>query len=185
MGTVTAHMIVGIIIIGQGVDVGVIRHGLMEGRVEHHHLRSLGKHLGDGTDAEQVGRIVKRREVAAYLDLAQHFFIYQAAAVEEIGALDYTVADGIHIVERLEHAVLRIDEGVHHQFHSDFVVGDGKGEHERLAACGLMGDISFGKTDFLYQSLCLDAVVGGAFHIEKLIFDRGTAAVDDEYDHIM
>ena len=97
--SVAADMIIGIIIIRKRVHVSVVRHGLMECGVEHYHLRGLGKHLGDGVDAEKVRRIVERREVAADLDLLQHIVIYQAAAIEEIRTLHDTVAYRIHIVE--------------------------------------------------------------------------------------
>ena len=157
----------------------------MESRVEHYHLRSLGENLGDGVDAKQVGGIVERCEVAADFNLLQHIVIDKATSVEEIGTLHDAVTHCIYIIERIEYAMHGVDKGVHHKFHSEFVVRNGQCLFERLLARRLVSDVSFGETDFLHQTLCLDGIVVGALHIEQLVFDRRTAAVDNKYDHIL
>lgn len=48
--------------------------------IEGHDLRNLRENLLHGTDAEKMGRIVERSEVAAVLDLLEHVLVHEGAA---------------------------------------------------------------------------------------------------------
>ena len=62
--------------------------------------------------------------------------------------------------------MLRVHERVHDQFHAQLMIRDGKSLFEHGFAGGFVGDISFGKTDFLYQALGSDCIIGCALHIK-------------------
>jgi hypothetical protein len=150
----------------------------MEGGVESDHLGDVGEDVGDGVDAEEVGGIVKRREVAAEFDLAEDVFIYKGAAGEEIGTLDDSVADCLHVGEGLEDAELGVDKGVHDEFHADYVVGDGKVADEAFLAGGAMFYRALGEADLFYETFGKKVVHFVALHIKELILDGGAAAID-------
>ena len=78
MGAVTADTVLLIILVGQGVHVGLRLHGLMEGGVENDYLRDLGKDLLHSADTEDMGGVVERSVVTADSNFLHHALVYQA-----------------------------------------------------------------------------------------------------------
>ena len=56
---VAADVVLLIVLVGDGVDVGLGGHGHMEGGVEHGHLGRLGHDLLAGLDAHEIGGVVE------------------------------------------------------------------------------------------------------------------------------
>ena len=183
VGAVLADPVLLIILVGQAVHIVERRHGLVEGRVESHHLGHVRKDLLHRPDAEQVRRVVKRGEIAANLDLGKDILVDEGAAREEIRTLDDTVADRLDVVEGLEHAAIRIHEGVQQELHADLVVGDGKILRQDRLAGGLVGQDSLGETDFLDDALGHQVIYIIALHVQQLVLDGRAAAIDYKNDH--
>ena len=80
-----------------GVGVGVFRHGLVEGGVEHGNVGQAGKNGLCGADAGQVGRIVQRGERDAGFQLGDDFVVNQDGRAVFFAAVHDAVADGFHI----------------------------------------------------------------------------------------
>ena len=183
MGAVTTDAVLLVVFIRKGVHIGVRLHRLVESGVEGHDLRHIRQHVRDGLDAEQVGRVVERGEVAADLDLLQHVLADEGAPGEEIRALHDAVADGLDVVEAGEHAVLGIHEGVEHELHADFVVRNGLGHGVRLFAGGLMGKAAVGQADLLDQAFGQQIIDIVVLHVQQLVLDRRAAAIDNQNNH--
>ena len=95
METVFANAVFLIILVGNGIDVSFLRHGLMESGVKHGNLRDiLGEYLLAGTDAGDAGGIVQRRQVGKLLRSGDHILGYQSGGGEFGAALYHTMADG-------------------------------------------------------------------------------------------
>ena len=150
----------------------------MECSIKSHYLRHIRKYCADGMDTKQVSRIVKRSEVAAYLDLLEHVIIDQGTSAEEISTLNYTVADCFNIIERGQHAENWIHQCIHDELHANFMIGDRKIAHKTFFVCGLVCYSTFRKTDFLNETFGQDVIDIVALHIQKLVFHRRAAAID-------
>lgn len=137
----------------------------MERSVEDNDLGDGRKHLRDGTDAEKVGRIVERGEIAAYFYLAEHVLIDYGAAGEIIGALHYSVAHRLDVVETLQDSVDGIDKRIENEFHSHLMVRN------------------FGKAYFFDQALGQKFIDFFVLHVKQLILDGRTSAIDYKNYH--
>ena len=58
MEAVATHAVLLVELIGEGIHVGVVGHGLMEGGVEDAHLRQVGQQCLDGIDALDISGVV-------------------------------------------------------------------------------------------------------------------------------
>ena len=65
-----------------------------------------------------------------------HILGDDAAFGEEFAAVGYAVADGFHLVQRADDAVLRVGEGVEHEFDARRVVGNRTVQLERANGIG-------------------------------------------------
>ena len=155
----------------------------MESRVEGDDLRDGRQDFLHRADTQQVGRVVQGGEVTADFDLRKHILIDEGTAGEEVRTLDDTVADGLDVIEGLQHTALRIHEGVEQELHADFVIRDGKGLHQVGFAAGLVGQDAFGKSDLFDDAFREKVIYIIALHIKKLILDGRTAAINYKYDH--
>ena len=92
-------------------------------------------------------------------------------------AVGYAVADGLHFVERPDYAVHGVGQGLKHQADARRVVGNRLVEFELLLADGFVREIAFRKADALDQTFG-EQFAGLGFHVDHLVFDRRTAAVE-------
>ena len=109
--TVATNRIFLIQLIRKRVHVCVIRHRLMECRIEDCYLRNARKNLLNCVNTLQVSRVVQRSQLHA---LDDHLFYLRSdehGLVEFLSAVDYTVTDGVDLFEVLDATDLRI-----HQF---------------------------------------------------------------------
>ena len=77
--TVFTDSVLGVILIRKTIHICVCRDGLMECGIEGNYLRHRRKHCLNGSDSEDVRRVVERCEVAADLDFLHHVFVYEGA----------------------------------------------------------------------------------------------------------
>ena len=70
------------------------RHALVEGSVEHGHLRNAGQEGVNGYDPFQVGGIVQGCQLHASFHITDHFLGDQHTFLVFFAALDHTVAHG-------------------------------------------------------------------------------------------
>ena len=178
MEAVTADLVLGIVLIGQGVHVGLGGHGLMEGGVEHGHHGDAGHDLGAGADADQVGGVVQRSQGVAVLDGLQHLVGDQDGLVESLAAVDHPVTHSIDLLHAGDHAVLLVHKGV-----QNGLDGLGMGGHGHVNGVllfltgdlGLIGELAV-DADALAQALGQQLAV---FGVQQLILQGRAAGVDD------
>ena len=63
MEAIATHAILLIELVGDGIHISLGGHGLMEGGIEHAHLRQTRHQLLHGVHTLQVGRVVQRSQV--------------------------------------------------------------------------------------------------------------------------
>ena len=68
MHAITANPMLVIQLVGQCVAEGGRRHGLVESRIEHQHVRQGGKQTAGSPDAQQVRRVMERGQRNAFFD---------------------------------------------------------------------------------------------------------------------
>ena len=73
---------------------------------------------------------------------------------EEFAAVGYAVADGFHLVQRADDAVLRVGEGVEHEFDARRWSGNRTVQLERLFADGFMDEVAFRQADTFHDAFC-------------------------------
>ena len=108
--TVTANRIFLVQLVRKGVHISVVRHRLMESRVEDSHLRNARKDFLDGVNTLQVSGVVKRSKVDALDDLCFYLRRNQNRLVEFLASVDYTVTDCVNLFEVFDAANLRVNE---------------------------------------------------------------------------
>ena len=140
MESVTAHAIVLVEFIGNGIEVSLLGHGLVESGVEHTHLGESGHQLGHSLHAFQVGGVVQRSQVAAFFKYLEHLVGKHNTLVELLATMHHTVTHGIDFLEVFNHA--------------DF--GVGKQGEDKLHAFGVFGDVVHHLLFFTIGQLHLD-----------------------------
>ena len=179
---VFAHAVFVVIGVGQRVHEIDGRNGLVERRVEDRDLRRTRQHFLDRKHAFEVGGIVQRCDLEQRADFALDLLGDDAAFGEEFAAVGYAVADGFHLVQRADDAVLRVGEGVEHEFDARRVVGNRTVQLERLFADGFMDEVAFRRADTFHDAFCEQCARCG-FHVDHLILDRRAAAVQYQNYH--
>ena len=153
MEAVAAHMVLLIILHGQGIEIGALGHGLVEGGVEHGHLRHIGQDGVDGVDASHVHGIVQRGNAVALLDHGLHLIGDEHALVEFLATMHHAVAHSVDFVEALDAAHLGVGEAVENALDGTGVVGDVEVDGLLGAVVKFQLDESVGQTNLLYATL--------------------------------
>ncbi len=153
MKTVAADLVLLIILIGKSIQIRLLRHGLMKRRVEHCHHRHIRHDLLAGIDADQICRIVERRQIVALLDGFQHLVIDDYGRCKLLAAVHHAVSDRVDLVKRLHYAVIRVCERVDHQFDRHSVIGHRRLDLYFILAGRRMGEHAAIDTDPLAESL--------------------------------
>ena len=177
---VAADLILGIILIGQGVGVGHGRHGLMEGGVEHGYHGGAGHKGLAGLDPDDVGGIVERSQGVALLNGGHYLIGDEHALGKLLAAVNHTVAHCIDLLHRADHAVLRVHQSVEHGLDGLGVGGHGHvGLFDGLLAVRLVGKLAV-NANTLAQALGQHLLRLG---VEQLILQGRAAGVDDQNIH--
>ena len=115
VSTPTTDVVLFVIFIRNGIHISLGRHGLVESRVEHEHLRQVGQHFLYSHIAFEVCFAMKRSEFHILLPLFEHLVGYNLALREATTGHD-TMTCCADFVEALDCSVLRIEQGVEHEF---------------------------------------------------------------------
>ena len=164
---VATHTILAVELLGEGIHVGIVGHGLVEGGVEHTDLGNLGQQSADSIDTLDIGGIVQRSEVVASLKGLHHLGSEQHALVELLTTMYHTVTYSIQFVEVLQHGVLTLSEHLEDPLYTGSVLGDWA-LHLVLLTIELDIDKTIGQTDLLDTTTGDDALV---IHVIKGILD--------------
>ena len=169
MEAVAADLVVFIVLIGDGVQIRMLGHGLVEGRVEHRHLGHIVAQDGPaGLDADDVGRIMQRRQGGAVLHRLHHLVGDEDGAGEALAAVDHPVTHRVDLLHGGDDAVVRVHQGGQHRLDGLGMGGHGdvRRRHGGLALhLGLIGEFSV-NADALAQAFGQQMA---GFRVQQLI----------------
>ena len=83
----------------------------MERRVEHDDLGHRRHDVHAGVDAEQIGRIVQRRQRRDGLDVGENLRCHQGRGGETLAAVDHAMSDDDDAIEKLVFVEIAQDRG--------------------------------------------------------------------------
>ena len=164
-----------IIFIRQAVHIGFLRHGLVEGGVEHGHHGGIRHQLPAGINADQVRGIVQRGQVIALLHCRQHFAVYHHGFRELLPAMHHAVSHRADLVQASHHARPGIGQRFQHQADGLRVVGHGGHIFLLLAALRGVGYHASVDADSLAEPFG-KALLG--LRVDQLKFQGGAPAIN-------
>ena len=169
--TVFADAVFFVVIIRNGIEIRFRRHGLVELRIEHRHIRNGLEDFLTGFDSHQVGGVVQRSEREAFADDVFHPRIDFHGHGDFFAAMQHAVPDRGNFRRAFQHADFRIAQFGANRFQRIAVIADFR-RFFRLEAVGTfvnqirgVGADAFdlsGGNDFFFAFL----------HIEKREFQR-------------
>ena len=174
METVTADGVVLVELVRNAVEECFAWHRLVEGRVEHSHLRELREELGGAFHASCVCGLVQRGEQRDAADVVDDL-LRNLLALDVLTAMHHAVADGFDSVDEL----LFVEELLH--------LGNSFGVR---GAVEVEVDFAFGALGLnvaVYADVFDEAAGDGFFGlgVDDGELDRGTAAIKNEYAHCL
>src|SRR5664280_1494546 len=123
MKAVAADMIFCVITIRDRVGIGIVRHGLVESRVEDGHLGHTGQKAGADIYPHQVRRIMKGREFLGSLEGLPYRGIDGNRGAEMFASVDHAVSDTADFAHIRQNSPLAIYEkgqqGMHRIAYAD------------------------------------------------------------------
>ena len=169
MKPIAAQAVFGVQAVWNGVQIGMRRHALVKRGVEYRHMRQTGKASARHAHANQIGRVVQRRQTGAGVDFGFDGVVDAHRAFKALAAVHHAVAH-------------RADAGgqsagvqhVQHRAHGGFVAAAGQGHAVAVfaqsgAQAGFRATQSFGQAG---QRGDTGAWVDGGK------FQRGTTAIN-------
>ena len=177
---VAADLVLLIELIGQGVDIALGGHGLVESGVEHTHHGHTGHDLLAGLDAGDVGGIVEGGQGDALFQSGHNLVGNAHGGGELLAAVDHAVAHRVDLRGTLDHAVPGVQQGVQHSLNGLGVSGHGDLELILGVLGGHLVSQAAVDADALAQPLG-EHLTGGGVH--ELILEGGAACVDDQNFH--
>ena len=182
MEAVTAHAVVGVIVVRQGIHKGLGGHGLVERGVKHADLRHVLAHdLDAGVDAGDVGRVVQGGEGSAVLQRLHDLVGDEHAAGKLLAAVDDAMSDRVDLVHGAHNAVFQAGELVDDRSDGLCVAGEGN----ILVEDGLVSD-QRGVLEMTVDADALAQTLGEKLlilHVDELILQRRASRVDDQNFH--
>ncbi len=121
---------------------------------------------------------MQRCDLEQRADLLLHLLGHEGALGEELAAVRHAVSHGLHLVERGDHAVLGVGQGVEHQTDAGRVVGNGPVQFEAVLAHGLVREGRPPPDRCALDQTFGEQVAAGGLHVDHLVFDRRAAAVE-------
>ncbi|CDA93373.1 putative uncharacterized protein [Bacteroides sp. CAG:709] len=172
VSTVFADPVILIILVRKTIHVGISRNRLMECRIESNNLRNRRENSLHSPDTQDMGRIMQRCEIAAYLDLLHDILIDKSAGREILTSMHNSVAHSLDVVKRLQNAMLAICKCLKDKLHSHLVVRNRNILYDFLLTGSGMLETSHFQADLFYDTFSQDIINLIALHIKKLILDR-------------
>jgi len=173
VGAVTADAVVFIELVRDAVKVSLLRHGLVECRIEHGDLREAREELGCAFHAGSVCRFVERGKERDATDVVDDF-LRDFFALDVLAAMHDAVADGFNRVGEL----LGVEEFL------DLVHSFGMRGAVEVEVNLAFRTLGFGVA---VHADVFDEAAGDGFLglcIDDSEFHRGAAAVENEYAHV-
>ncbi len=106
MEAILADFVVGVLGARQGIHVGLFRHALVDGGIEHGHLRHEREQGRHRFDAHEVRRIMQRRQHGVALDGLNDVAVNDDRAGKVFTAMYHTVPHSRKIFETIENRLL-------------------------------------------------------------------------------
>ena len=122
--TIAAHAILLVEIIRKGIHICLLRHGLMESRIEYAHLRQTRHQFRNSMNTLQVGWVVQRSQIDASLESFQHFVVEHHALVEFLAAVHHAMAHCVNLLQVFNHADFRICQQREDELHAFRMLGN-------------------------------------------------------------
>ena len=180
MEAIAADLVLGIGVIGQGVDKGFLGHGLAPGGIEHRHHGDAGHDLHAAPDAHQVGGVVEGTQGYARLNGIQHVVVDDHGLGELFAAMEHPMAHRVDFVHAFHHADVLVRQGFQHHADGLGVILHVLFKHMGILARRFVGQLGAVDADALAKALSDDRA---AVHVDELILQGRAACVDDQYLH--
>ena len=163
---VATHLVLLVVLVGQCIEIGLLRHAHAESRIEHSDIRLAGHSRLAGLNAHEVCRIVKGSQVKAVRDCLLHVLIDQHRLVVICSAVNHAMADCRNLVRALDDTVGRIYQRLHDELNCLLVARHSCLDLILFAARRCVGQQRTVDADSLAESLREHALV---LHINELI----------------
>ena len=173
VGAVTADAVFFVELIGNAVEVGLARHGLVESGVEHGDLRERREELGGAFHAGCVSRFVERGKQGDAADIVDDF-LRNAFALDVFTAVHYAVADSFDGFDELLFGEELLDFG------DGFGVSGAIEVEIDVAVRALSLHVAIDAD--IFDEAARDGFFG--LGVDNGELDRGAAAIKNEYAHI-
>ena len=178
MEAVAANIVILEVLGRNGVTVGLGGHGHVESGIEYGNLGGVGHNRLAGTNTHQVCGVMQGAQRDALLDGLDDLVIDDAGVGELHAAVEHTVANGIDLVNRLDHTVNWVNQDLQNCLDCFGMAGHGDILHNLLVP-NLVGQAAI-NIDTLAQAL------GGniaGFRIHQLVLQGRTASIDNQNVH--
>ncbi len=123
MKAVFADAVLLVVLVRNGVHVGVLRQRLEERGIEHRHHRRFGHKRTTGVDARKGCLVVKRRQFRQVVDLRDNVFGDERRLLEELAAVHDAVAHCRDLAHVLDNGLRTGGKHIEHHAHGRRVVG--------------------------------------------------------------
>ena len=111
---VPTNAILLVILIRNAVKVVLRLYRVVERRVKHRHLRHPRQHFPHSLHTHDVARYVQRSQIGERTDLLQHIVRDEHTLLEILAAVGKPVTHSRHLLQRIYHTVLVVDQRLHH-----------------------------------------------------------------------
>ena len=174
MEAVTTDAVFIIVLIGDCIEVCLLRHLHTESGIPYCYVRSSGHSCLACLDTHQVRRVMQRSKVEALADYALYVLVNYDRIAVNLSAVQNAVSDCRDLLGILDYTVLRIYQCLHNQLDCFGMCRHSLLDYHFLAVC-LMCQLGTFDSDSLAETLCHYGLI---LHIDQLIFQRGASAVD-------
>ena len=162
-------------LIGKGVHVSVVGHGLVESGIEDAHLRQVGQQGLNGIDTLDIGGIVQGGQVIAGCELFHHLRSEEHALREFLAAVHHAVTDSVDFVEVLQYGVFAFGQDFEDELNASGMFGHRSLKLDFLAI-GFIFNKGVGQTNLLDAATSDDRTV---IHIIQSVFYTAASAVQN------
>ena len=167
---IAAHSVFLIYLIRESVHIRAGRHCLVKSSVEHTHLWHVGHNLADSLDAHDVGWVVERSQVVAFLHLGDNLVGDEHARIEFLASVHHAVAYGVDFSEILDAAIFSACQIVEDDADSHIMVWHRRGDCHLFAVVFEFQE-RVGQTHFFHAALGED-VLRVVVEFNQLVFHR-------------
>ena len=180
VSSVTAYPVGLVELPRKAVHVCVIRHGLVERGIKHDDVREFREGVPYCLNAHDVAGIVQGSKGDALSEAVHDLRVNEHRLFVEVAAADYAVSCSGNLIKRVKYSVIFVEQRIKHELHCYFMILDGGLNFEGVCASFAVGEVGAVDPDAVNKSFCRDRLV---FHVEELILEGGTSAVDYENFH--